>query len=177
MRSFALLFAALMVVLWPQVSSSHSDSGVRQSPVKIVSAWARPSNSAVGAAYLTLHNNGLKDCKLIHAECDLCQTVELHTHIHEGHIKKMRPVKEIVVPAGQTVVMQPGGLHIMLMGLKQPVHEGDTIALTLVFADQRRQKVEVPVQKLASQVNKADNYSHEASLQTHRHTQNVPSAN
>ncbi|MBY0430299.1 MAG: copper chaperone PCu(A)C, partial [Rhodospirillales bacterium] len=80
----------------------------------ITRAWARlPAGAPNGAAFMTIVNKGPAD-RLTGAKADLARTVELHTHVQEGDIMRMRPVPAIDVPAGQTVTMKPGGLHVML---------------------------------------------------------------
>jgi copper(I)-binding protein len=58
---------------------------------------------------------------------------ELHTHIKDGEVMRMRQVEDIPVKAGETVVLQPGGLHVMFMGLHEGLKEGQTFPLTLTF--------------------------------------------
>ena len=94
--------------------------------------WIRPSKGPNTAAYLTITNRGSKPDKLIKVECDFADTVELHNNIEETGIMKMRPVSAIDI-GKDSVELKPGGLHIMLMGLKESFQGKEKIPLTLVF--------------------------------------------
>lgn len=115
--------------------------------------WARatPGRAPTGAAYLTLVNRGKDDDKLLGAATPVAGKVELHGSRaaagHGGHVMEMRPVAEIEVKAGQSVVFKPDGLHVMLVGLKAPLKEGERFPLTLRFAKAGEVKIEVPVAK------------------------------
>ena len=115
--------------------------------------WARatPGRAPTGAAYLTLVNRGRDDDKLLGAATPVAGKVELHGSRaaagHGGHVMEMRPVAEVEVKAGQSVVFKPDGLHVMLVGLKAPLKEGERFPLTLRFAKAGEVKIEVPVAK------------------------------
>lgn len=115
--------------------------------------WARatPGRAPTGAAYLTLVNRGKDDDKLLAAASPVAGKVELHGSQaaagHGGHVMEMRPVAEVEVKAGQSVVFKPDGLHVMLVGLKAPLKEGERFPLTLRFAKAGEVKIEVPVAK------------------------------
>jgi copper(I)-binding protein len=106
-----------------------------ESGIKIEGAFARASAGPVrnGAAYLTITNTGGAADRLIGAEADVSTRVELHTHRKEGEVMRMRKVEAIDVPAGGTATLQPGGNHVMFMGLKEPLKEGESFPLTLMF--------------------------------------------
>lgn len=94
--------------------------------------WIRPSKGPNTAAYLTMTNRGSVPDKLIKVECDFADTVELHNNIEEAGIMKMRPVPAIVI-GNDAVELKPGGLHIMLLGLKESFQGKEKIPMTLVF--------------------------------------------
>ena len=98
-----------------------------------------------GAAFMTLKNASAVNDQLVAASTPVSATAELHNHIKEGDVVRMRQVPSIEVPAGGSVALQPGGLHVMLLGLKQPLREGETFPLTLTFAHAGAVTVEVPV--------------------------------
>ncbi|NVK17562.1 MAG: copper chaperone PCu(A)C [Methylocystaceae bacterium] len=95
--------------------------------------WARASAgmARAGAAFMTIKNSGEAD-KLIAAKADVSKKVELHTHIHENGIMKMRQVDHIMAAKGMTM-LEPGSYHVMFMGLNAPLEEGKSFPLTLVF--------------------------------------------
>jgi copper(I)-binding protein len=82
---------------------------------------------------MVLRNTGTAPDRLLSAATPAARVVELHTHIREGDVMRMRPVADIPVPPGETVRLQPGGLHVMLIGLTRPLERGQQIPLTLRF--------------------------------------------
>jgi len=94
-----------------------------------------PPGVRTGAAYLRIRNVGARDMTLIAAFSPAADAVELHTHIDDAGVLRMRQVREIAVPAGSEVAFQPGGYHVMLIGLPSPLLAGDKVAITLRFAD------------------------------------------
>lgn len=94
--------------------------------------WVRPSTGPNTAAYITITNSGDQSERLIKVESADAATVELHNHIEEDGVMKMRPVNFIEI-GPDPVEMKPGGLHIMLMGLKKSFQGKKEIPLTLHF--------------------------------------------
>lgn len=96
--------------------------------------YARPSvpGQQLGAGYLKLTNKGADD-RLVSAASPAAASVEIHSMTMDGDVMKMRQVEAINLPGGATVKLQPGGYHLMLMGLKAPLKAGDKIPLTLKF--------------------------------------------
>ncbi len=88
----------------------------------------------VSAAYMTLENRGDMPLRLVAAATDAAGTVEIHETKLEGDVMRMRPVQGgIEIPAGGSVELKPGGLHIMLLELKAPLLPGEAISLKLTF--------------------------------------------
>lgn len=122
MQRFLLPF---LVLFCPTLALAHS--GVEASD-----GWAPPSLSqSNGVGFVTL--SASDDDKLIAASSDCCTAVELHTHIQEGDVVRMRKVDAIPLPDHQSVTLAPGGYHLMLIGLKQPLKEGDEVTVDLSF--------------------------------------------
>ncbi len=98
--------------------------------------WIRASvpGQTNGAGYLEINNKSTQTTALTAANSDRADRVEIHTIIREDGVAKMREVKQIEVPATGKVTLQPGGYHIMFVGLKQPFKEGETIPVNLNFA-------------------------------------------
>ena len=113
-------------------------------------ARATPPGAGASAAYMVLRNAGPDD-RLIAARTDAARRVELHTHILDADgVARMREVEGgIALPAGETVTLAPGGLHVMLMGLTGPLVEGESVALTLVFEKAGEMAVDAPVKAVA----------------------------
>lgn len=111
--------------------------------------WARASIGAAkaGAAYVTITNHGSETDRLVAAATPVARNASLHSHLMEDGVMKMRPVEAIEVAPGEPAVLQPGGLHIMLMGLNAPLEEGGSFPLTLTFEKAGSIEVEVQVEK------------------------------
>lgn len=115
--------------------------------VELKDAWARASAgpARAGAAFMTIVNTGTEDDRVVAASAPVSVVTELHTHIKEGEVMRMRQVPDIAVPAGETVMLQPGGLHVMFMQLAEPLKEGDTFPVTLTFEKAGDKTIEVTV--------------------------------
>lgn len=112
--------------------------------------WARssPMMAEASAVYMVIANQGHQADALVGVEADIATMVEIHeTVLAENGVMKMQPVpgQRLEIPAGQEVALQPQGLHIMLMGLKQPLEPGMIIHLTLHFERSGAIQIEVPV--------------------------------
>lgn len=119
--------------------------------ITVDAPFARASAGAatVGAVFMNLKNSGATADALVAAESPVAARAELHTHIREGDIIRMRPVQAIDVPAGGAVSLQPGGLHVMLIDLRQPLKQGEVFPLTLTFAETGALTIQVSVQSPA----------------------------
>lgn len=115
--------------------------------VEITDAWARASAgmARAGAAFMTITNPGDTDDRVVSASAPISAVAELHTHIMDGDVMRMRQVPDIAVPAGETVTLQPGGLHVMFMKLDKPLEEGTTFPVTLTFEKAGEKTVTVTV--------------------------------
>lgn len=118
--------------------------------VSVVDPWVRlpPPGARNTGAFLTLRNAGPGDARVVKASNPASRVTELHTHLEEVGVMKMRPVPFIEVKAGAETVLKPGGLHVMLIDLLAPLKEGEVLALTLVFEDGSSTVVQAPVRKL-----------------------------
>ncbi len=119
-------------------------------PIQLSQAWARPTveGQTAGGAFVRIANGGAGD-RLLSASSPAAIAVELHTMSMDGEVMKMRQVEAIEVPAGKTVELKPGGLHLMFMGLKAPLKAGSTVPLTLKFEKAGELSVTVPVAQQA----------------------------
>lgn len=132
------------------------------------SAWAQEmvaenayARATVGqpqsGAFVTLNNTGSKDNVLLQASVpsDIAQTVELHTHVNDNGVMRMREVKDgIVIKAGSTVELKPGSFHVMLFGLKKDLTPGQTFPLTLKFKNGDSQTVQTTVRDMSKTAGK-----------------------
>lgn len=106
-----------------------------------------PPNAAATGAFMVIRNNGDKDVKVVKADNPVSKATELHTHLNEGGVMKMRPVPAIDIKAKGEAVLKPGGLHVMMIDLKSPMKEGDTVPITLTFDDGSSKQVDARVVK------------------------------
>ena len=113
---------------------------------------AVPPGQPNSASFMVLHNTGEKGGALTGASSPVAEVVELHTHTMEDGMMRMRKVEKIDLPAGEVVKLQPGGLHVMLIGLKQKLIPDEKVQLTLIFEDGSSKQVEAPVRKLQMQM-------------------------
>lgn len=95
---------------------------------------AMPPGRRVTAAFFQLQNPSDKDCQLVDVVADRAASAEIHTHLHENGVMKMRQVKQLPVPAQSDVAFVPGGYHVMLFGT-EPLAVGETVEITLQFTD------------------------------------------
>ncbi len=141
----------------PALAGSAAESVSANEPfVRMV-----PPGMTVSGAFMVLKNADSKDHKLVKAESPVAQAVELHTHTNEGGVMKMRPIKDIEIKTKGEAVLKPGGLHVMLIGLKQELKEGDSVAITLTFEDGSSKKVEAPVRKIQTEMKMEMKHDHE----------------
>jgi len=118
----------------------------RVDKITVHDAWARASagNASAGAAYLTLIG-GTEPDQVVGVTTQVAATAEVHESFTDGGVMKMRAAPALTVPAGKTVSLAPGGYHVMLMGLKQPLIAGQSFPLTVNFAHAAPVTVEVKV--------------------------------
>lgn len=116
--------------------------------IHVLDTYARSASptAKTGAAFMLIENIGDADDRLLGAASPAAQKVELHTHLEEGGVMKMMHVEEgFAIAAGETLVLQRGGAHVMLMGLTESFEQGKIIPLTLVFEKSGEIVVDVPV--------------------------------
>jgi len=122
--------------------------------ISVSDAYVRATapGQANSAAFMKLHNGSMQAYSVVAAEGHAAKAIELHTHVKAGGMMKMRRIDKIDVPAHGEVVLEPGGHHVMLIGLKQAANEGDSIHLSLVFNDGSKKMISAPVKKMNMQM-------------------------
>jgi hypothetical protein len=113
--------------------------------VAVTQAWARatPGKSTIGTAYATI--TAPAGDRLIGAATPVARVAEIHQHTMDNGVMKMRQVDAVPLPAGQAVVLSPGGYHIMLVDLKAPLVAGQSFPLTLRFEKAGTVETDVPI--------------------------------
>ena len=127
-----ILFLALCVGM-PMLLVHCMESANSAESIIVENAYSYPSIGGlnVAAAFLEIKNDSDTADTLVGAEAEVSDRVELHTHVAERGLMRMRQIEEIPLPAGEKVALQRGGLHIMLFNLIKPLKNGDTFPLTL----------------------------------------------
>ena len=97
------------------------------------------------AVYVTFVNEGSKGDKLLKVSSPIAAGAMVHANIKDGEVMRMRAVDGLEIPAGQTVELKPGGMHIMLEGIDHPLKDGEMFPLTLTLANEGEVHVEVMV--------------------------------
>ena len=119
----------------------------RYGDLEIAHAWARATvpTATEGVVYLTVINHGKTAEALTGASTPAAKRAELHTNDMMGGMMQMRAAASFPIPAGGTLALEPGGDHIMLLGLKAPLKRGDSLDLTLTFEHQGKVDITVPI--------------------------------
>lgn len=109
---------------------AHADMVINDAYARAASAMAQS-----GAAFMTILNDSDMDDRLIGATSTAADRLELHTHIQqENGMMRMVEVEEgFAIPAGETITLQRGGLHVMMLGLTEPLVQGEEIEVTFTF--------------------------------------------
>lgn len=142
MKAILGLMAALMI------STAAAAHGVKSGDLEIIHPnIPQPSASAKSAAgYMAISNDGAAPDRLIAIETAAAQKSMIHTtETSADGVARMVHLEALEIPAGETVVLEPGGIHVMLMGLTQTMKEGDMVPATLIFEQAGRVEVEFMV--------------------------------
>lgn len=120
-----------IIILFFTAGFSNAESGIA-----VKDAWVRevPPASSVTAVYMIIQNLGHNDDKLVGVTSDISGSAEIHvTIVDDKGVAKMQMKNEIDIPKGETIELEPGGMHIMLIDLKKPLTDMDEIDLALTF--------------------------------------------
>jgi len=146
-----LLSALLAILALPAVADD----------IMVMDPYARVSRPGgpTGAIFMVLHNMGDTEDRLIAAQTPVAQLVQIHTHIEDNGVMKMRKIEGgIPLPAGGMHELARGGDHVMLMGITENLIDGTTIPLTLTFEVAGDVTLEVPVDNNRGQGASAHNH-------------------
>lgn len=174
-RVFLLMSLILVAVV---ALSACAAAPADEAGITVMDPWVRPAAmmGGNGAAFMTIINSTDADDRLVGAEADFANVVEVHESymLEEGEmgdmegmgdgeegegghmggmsdVMGMRPVDGVDVPAGGEAVLQPGGYHVMLIDFNQELEVGSTATVTLIFESGTTLEVEAPVQMMAGE--------------------------
>lgn len=151
--------ALILLLASPLAAAAHEVFTL--GTLEITGAFSRATlpNAPVGAGYLLITNNGTANDTLVSASSPVAGVTQIHEMKMEGDVMKMNEVPGgVVIPAGDWVILEPGGLHIMFMDLKEPLVEGTMVPVTLTFANAGSIDIELSVGPI-----NADEPSHDMS--------------
>jgi copper(I)-binding protein len=143
MKKITSLFILTIAILI--VSACAPTNGT----LTVTDSWARPAQAgANGAAYFVIENGAATEDALLSTSTDVAEVAEAHMSMVDANgVASMQMQEAVSIPARETVKFKPGGLHIMLINLKQDLKTGDTFTLTLNFKEAGTIVIEVPVQE------------------------------
>ncbi len=134
-------YAVILIII------SLISSALAQQPVTVHNAWVRsaPPGAKVLAAYMIIRNDSSETRALIRVSSGLFEKVEIHrTEMHEG-MMKMIPQEKLTIPGGGAVTLEPGGYHLMLVGPKSVLKEGEEVDMELDFDNGWSLPLKVPL--------------------------------
>lgn len=140
-----VLNLCLMATL--EVNVALAADAARPHGITVERPWIAvpPPGAPTAAAYLRLHNSSGRPDRLLSVDGTVAASISLHATLMEDDVMKMRPQHDIEVPAQGMVELAPGGLHVMLTGLRTKLAEGDVVPLKLNFEHAGEITVEMPV--------------------------------
>jgi periplasmic copper chaperone A len=142
-----LTIALLLIVIGAATAHEFSSKDIT-----ISHPWARatPGGVTVGGAYLEIKAAPGPGDRLVGGRSAIAGSVEVHSHAIENGVVRMRRIDGLPIKGGQSVVLKPGGYHLMLLGLKQPLKEGDLLNFTLTFEKAGDIEVEATVEPIGA---------------------------
>jgi len=144
----------LLATMGIAFSSSLFAQSALVGPIKIEHAYTRATmpGQQVAGGFMKIENKSGPADQLISASSPIAGEVQLHEMAMEGNVMKMRQVKDIAVPAGGSVELKPGGLHLMFINIKAPLSAGETVPVKLKFAKAGEVEVSMPVNLMGQHV-------------------------
>ena len=136
---------------------------VKAGDLVITQAWTRatPNGAKIGGGYLTIENKGTTPDRLVSGTADVAGKVEVHEMSMDNGVMKMRALdKGLAIEPGKTVKLAPGGYHLMMFDLKNPLKQGDKVPVTLEFEKAGKVSVSLDVQPVGAQAPGGDHSGH-----------------
>ena len=142
-----LLFMLLSAIAAAAFPHTHE-----KGELQIRHPWSRatPPGAKVGVGYLEIRNNGSQPDRLLSASTPVAKRVEMHITEHAGDVAKMRQLRAFEVPGRERLSLTPGGAHLMLVDIVQPLKKGERFPMTLRFERAGEIEIELEVQEMGS---------------------------
>lgn len=143
MKTVAL--ALLLGLVWTGTTAAQE---YKAGSIQITRPWAPPTppNLRTGVVYMLVANEGKEIERLLSAASPVAERVEMHINEFEGNIARMRQIPAVEIAPGQQVTFRPGGLHVMLLGLRGPLRRGEPFPLSLTFEKTGTVEIRVAVE-------------------------------
>jgi periplasmic copper chaperone A len=152
MRKSAIRIAGLALIAGLYAAPSRAED-VKAGDLLISQAWTRatPGGAKIGGGYLTIENKGSAPDRLIGVSGNISGRIEVHEMAMNDGVMKMRALdKGLIIEPGKTVKLAPGGYHLMIMDLKEPLKQGDHVPLTLEFEKAGKAQIVLDVQAVGA---------------------------
>jgi copper(I)-binding protein len=148
-KPFAILILALTINLSANLADAQSTGTIA---VANPFSRATPGNSKVGAGFMTITNKGSVADRLVSVTSSAAEKIQIHETQKQGGVTKMRELPDgLPIAAGKIVTLTPGGYHLMLIGLKVQLKQGDKVPITLNFEKSGKVEVVLDVQGIGAQ--------------------------
>jgi len=151
MKISSVIVAVFLIggALWGCSETQQTDAEATGPQLSVSDGWMRQpiAGRPMSAAYVTISNSGTADDTLISAQSDMAARIEIHSTIVENGIASMKKMDMAGVPIEEGLVMEPGGAHLMVFGLKKDFQDGEEIPLSLRFEKSDPITIKVPVLK------------------------------
>ena len=155
--SFALALVAGLAAAAPVAAHDYEIGDLM-----VVHPMSRPVLAGrTAAVYMAIANDSDEDERLVGASASNFDAVELHESYEEEGVSKMRPVEAIEIPAGDTALLEPGGLHLMLFGAEEAVAAGEEFSLVLDFENAGEVELSVMVDQISGGADDHDHHDHD----------------
>jgi copper(I)-binding protein len=145
-----MLFAALLACALGASAAAAHEYALKSLKIDHPFARATPPGARTGGVFVTLENTGDRADRLMSVSSPVAGVAEIHEMRLDAGVMKMRDVGTLEVKAGETVRLKPGGYHVMLSELKQPLKVGDRFPLTLKFENAGAVEVSVWVEEMGA---------------------------
>ena len=152
---FVLSVLLCTIALFTDTSFAHEEhhhmaKTNQESAISVENSYIKETipGTTISSAYMMLHNNSNNNIRLVAATSSISQRIEIHEHIMQGDLMKMRQRQYVEINANDCVEFQPSGYHLMIFDIKKPLKAGETIMITLHFNDQSRIDVNYTVKGL-----------------------------
>ena len=142
-------FAAALLALLAGHTFAHAQE---KGDIEVRHPWSRatPPGAKLAVGYMEIRNRGSQPDRLLSASTAAAKRVEMHVTLREGEVMKMRQVPSFEIPARERFALRPGGSHLMLVELAQPLEKGERFRMTLRFERAGELEIELEIQELGS---------------------------